>query len=489
MIKRLCDIYYILQRESETELAYLFGQKLESFPHLCNVNRRFSGVFFRLLIYIRFLLMKCGLRRLPTSKKRVDYLVYAGTRNQMNSLNTILQTFKTEKIDFLAIIDPKKNNNEDWKEYYRLLKFSPVDVARAMFILLLMGKKLYVRLFEEHKPVTISCYFDVFCEPYVYLSYFLDLLKKYKPRFVITSNDHNVQNRCLLAAARYLEIKTVYIQHASVSDLFPALRFDYAFLDGQASFECYKKCEGNSPGEKADFPSPVIFLSGQKKSMSKRIEGSIRPYVGFAVNSLIEPCDEIIKVVTFLADQGVNIRLRWHPGQEQKDIDALKNQFVNCRYVSLSDPSVEDVGSFFLQCHTLIAGRSSIHLEAAIMSVKPIYFELIPQEISDYYGYVASGVAEQAADLQQLLSMVRSVVHTSQKIPNVNAVRFYSASFGTAWEGREGELVVKTLQRIAAGKTPDPLIFTDTISSGEVFKLVNIGENPIEMTCSFTNNE
>ena len=58
------------------------------------------------------------------------------------------------------------------------------------------------------------------------------------------SNDHSPANRALLLVAKSKGIKTVYMQHASVSNLFPVLDFDYSFLDGVNAYNIYKEIEG-----------------------------------------------------------------------------------------------------------------------------------------------------------------------------------------------------------------------------------------------------
>lgn len=456
MFQWLRDIRSILKKECETEQAYLHGQQLESNPHLSSIKPKFSGAFLRLLRFLVALPVKCRVFQRPSGKIKINYLVYASSSNQMNSLESTLREIQKRKLEFLAIGEPYNIDNEARKEIYQPLTFSPLDVAKAILLVLMRGYKLHSRLRRSHDPVAVNFYFDIFCKPYIYLPYFLSVLQKHRPSFVITSNDHNVENRCLVAIAHYLKIKTVYMQHASVSDLFPALRFDYAFLDGQASLECYQKCEGNSPGGKAGLPNPTVFLSGQKKHLQKPLGDNPRLYVGFAVNNL-DACERIIQTAMFLANRDVSLRLRWHPGQSKKDVDAIKSRLAKQKNVTLSDPAVEYVGNFLGQCHTLIAGDSSIHLEAALIDVRSVYFELAPAHIPDYYGYVASGLAEPAANIECILRMLTPTDSTISRGANVDAIRLYSASYGTLWDGHEGELVVETLQHIIATGPLEPL--------------------------------
>ena len=57
------------------------------------------------------------------------------------------------------------------------------------------------------------------------------LLRRLAPSAVLVANDHVMWTRTLVQAAREQGIPTCYLQHASVTENFPPLSFDYAFLD------------------------------------------------------------------------------------------------------------------------------------------------------------------------------------------------------------------------------------------------------------------
>jgi hypothetical protein len=80
----------------------------------------------------------------------------------------------------------------------------------------------------------------------------------------------------------------------------------------------------------------------------------------------------------------------------------------------------------------------------------PIYYELTPPDLPDYYGYVKNGLTRPADSVEDVLALVKSI--RDNHVPNAEAVRYYSATYLTEWDGREGELVAECLQRLAAGK-------------------------------------
>ena len=156
-----------------------------------------------------------------------------------------------------------------------------------------------------------------------------------------------------------------------------------------------------------------------------------------------------IALTNALQNEGLGVRLRWHPGQAANDISQYHAAFASKR-VSLSNPKKESISNFMAKIGWLIAGNSSIHLEAAIAGVMPIYYELSPPNHSDYYGYVKYGLTQKAASVPKVLKIIEET--QDNHTPNAGAVQYYSDTYLTEWDGREGELVAECLQRMATGK-------------------------------------
>jgi hypothetical protein len=249
----------------------------------------------------------------------------------------------------------------------------------------------------------------------------------------------------MLAVAHHLGIKTVYLQHASVSPIFPALRVNYAFLDGQCALDIYRQCEPNQPNTNRNAPLPKVILSGQKKHI-KRSGKSESTLIGVALN-VLDDAEAGIAFINALQDEGLGVRLRWHPGQAITNINQFRAAFASRERVSLSDPKRESISDFMAEIGWLIAGNSSIHLEAAIAGVMPIYYELSPPNHSDYYGYVKHGLTQKAASVPEVLKIIEKT--QDNHTPNAGAVRYYSDTYLTEWDGREGELVAGCLKALA----------------------------------------
>lgn len=445
MTSWLRELQEILSRESETELAYIYGQQLQHFPHLLAVKPKLPYMLWP-LGFLRFLSYQLGKGERRRSERHCDFLAFAGTSNQMDALEPTLQALKAQHGSLLAVGERKFFSTKTRKQLYVPLTLTWTDALKSLALFKSRYQSLRAAL-NEFPPPSRKIFINTFCRAYVYLPYFLRLLTECRPQFVIVANDHNVANRSLISCAHYLGIKTVYMQHASVSRFFPALRFDYAFLDGQASLEAYRACEENHPGQKKDLPRPRVFLTGQKKQFSRSVVRSPRPYVGVALN-LLDTMDKVIEAVLAVCGRGGPLKVRWHPSMSVEAIQTLKRRLCHIEGLKLSDPGIEYVGDFLASCHTIVAGNSSIHLEAAILGVRPIYHELCPATAPDYYGYVAAGLATEAKSLDDL-ALLLEVQPCNRLGPDIDAVRFYSSTFATEWDGREGELVADILLRLA----------------------------------------
>jgi hypothetical protein len=441
------DLKAVLAGEPEPWLAYLHGQQLDNLSLLKTKRPRYRGLVLQVAKYVTFLLRDLKFNQRPELKCSAKFFVFAGSANQIGSLNQTIDSLKQSGQSVLAVGNKAFLDNSDRAARYVPFSLNIVDVLRSIILLTTRGFGLYKTLRATH-PVSVDWHFATFCSVYNYLVYFHRVLRQVKPEFVITANDHNVPNRCFLAVAHQLGIKTVYLQHASVSSIFPALRVDYAFLDGQCALDTYRQCEPNQPATARNVPIPQVILSGQKKHL-KRSESRNTHVVGVALNTL-DDVKASIELINALAREGLSVRLRWHPGQAVKDTKQFREAFAANERVSLSDPRQEPISSFMERIDWLIAGNSSIHLEAALAGVMPIYHELTPPDMPDYYGYVKNGLTQPADSVEDLLALVKSI--RDNHVSNAEAIRYYSATYLTEWESREGELVAECLKRLCTGE-------------------------------------
>lgn len=437
----------VLKKEPETWLAYLYGQRFHDLQHLQDAEPRYQGAFLRFMIYIYTLLRRTRLRFSPRILP-TTYLVYAGTRNQFSALESTVSSLR-DKGQSVVMVVPRSLScaNGIGNFDHQVMSLGMIDFIR---VLALTITRLFT-VFQTVKamsPGLLRKRFDIFLQPHIDLIYFDRLLSFTKPRYVIVSNDHNIPNRSLLALSRNRGCKTVYMQHASVSAVFPAVNVDYAFLDGMSAYETYLRCELNRPAPDLRLESRQIVLSGQKKRLS-RCESCEKPdAVGLAVNSL-DSLTDLRRFVKQMSEQGIKLKVRWHPALDAKVIDLVKSA-LDSHQVKYSDPCVENVNDFLGSIRALIAGNSSIHLESALCGTPTFYYEISSADKPDYYGYVKNGLAVHATDARQLAEMLNRDLEEGFQV-NKDAVRYYSSTYETKWEGREGELVALALMAINVG--------------------------------------
>ncbi|RDC62009.1 hypothetical protein [Adhaeribacter pallidiroseus] len=287
-------------------------------------------------------------------------------------------------------------------------------------------------------------FFDLIFVATGYYELSVRYLKKYRPQAIIFANDHNTDARALLLAAKVAGIPTIYIQHASVSTSFPPLTFDLSLLEGQDSLDKYRAC-GPITGEVQLIGMPKADLFLKKKNQQTVINN-----IGVCAN-IIDELDAIAQLLTCLTQEfpGKVISFRPHPG----DTRDFKFIFKINAAIIFSDARREPAFAFLIKQDALIAADSSIHLEAVMLNVFSIYFRLEKSHfISDYYGYVQHGLVEKAADLDQLISILKK--HEQQK-PNVSErARYYNAVMGTEYEGRSHELALRSIRSFLHKTSP-----------------------------------
>ena len=128
-------------------------------------------------------------------------------------------------------------------------------------------------------------------------------------------------------------------------------------------------------------------------------------------------------------------------------------QSFNSKFVRVTKAQDTPVSQYLASLRCLIAGNSSIHLESAICSCPSIYFELKSQFSSDYYGFVRKNICLSSSSKSSLLAILLDIFSPNYCFsPNIESIQYYSASFGTKWQGKESQLVSSLIQQLSVGK-------------------------------------
>lgn len=428
----------ILKDEPELWLAYMYGQQLSNVPQLISDKSRHRRLPAQLLKF-SYSLLRTWRPFTSFDAHNTKYFVYAGTNNQIESLSSTVCALRAKNASITTL--GSKNLLGLKEQNYQPLVFSTTDIIKTLVIVSIRGPLFYQQIKNIHPQAVNEWFVDLY-RMYAYLVYFERVLRQLQPEFVITANDHSNANRCLLGVAHQLGIETVYLQHASVSNIFPALRVNHAFLDGQSALDSYLQCEKNQPDTNRQAPLPKVYLSGQKKPIVNIDKQGIKS-IGIAINPL-DDIDVAIEFANQLAAIGHHLIIRWHPRQSEHDIAKCRGAFVKNKYIALSDPKIEKVNDYLSRIIWLVAGNSSIHLEAALANVTSIYYELTPAHIYDYYGYVKNGLAIEANSVLQISNLIKDGISINDSA--IPFIRYYSATYNTDWDGLEGQLVAEVLE-------------------------------------------
>ncbi len=293
---------------------------------------------------------------------------------------------------------------------------------------------LYFEFLKSKKQTTLRFY-DVLFDAIGFYEVYLQKLRKYKPAAIVFANDHNADARAMLLAARAAGIKTAYIQHASVSPIFPPLQFDLSLLEGQDSLDKYKLC-GPVEGRVEFIGMPkadayVSFRNTNKQIKTIGIGGNLMDDI--AVNE-----DLLRKLCTDFPE--VNFILRPHP-RDTRNFKVLAG--ISSR-ISISDSRTTPTFDYLRQIDVQISANSGIHLEAVLLNVWSIFYNMNPAEnLHDYYGFIESGLIEAYVDYEGLKQLLQQHMH--QKPEVYLRAKYYNATVGTAYDGRSSELALQQL--------------------------------------------
>lgn len=240
---------------------------------------------------------------------------------------------------------------------------------------------------------------------------------------VFFSNDHSYLPRSIRIAATQRGIRTGYLQHASVSELFPPLEFSMAFLDGPRASQIYADiAKKNAAVEQAKvyvFGSarldPIFALRGLRRDRRTKV-------IGVAINKL-DNLTKISERVEMLRSSGASVVIRPHPRLVLPSDFSCSMQDLDCL---VKEVSGQDLIDFLLSIDALVAGDSSIHIEA-IASGIPSFQADFGGCGNDYYGFLASGLVPKLDDFD-LSSLndfgIRSALLCAQR----SALRYYMAN-------------------------------------------------------------
>lgn len=371
----------------------------------------------------------------PYSKDEVQlhakHMVYLETLNQRNAMLALLGRLDISEV--LIVI-------------YQGLSKSPLRIPKLSDSYLPL-RKLYgmamLQLFHSYflaKPL-LRIYKGRINSSHIYFNLALfraaiivfdQYIKRLKPTTITVANDHNLFPLALLYSAKKNGVRSVYIQHAAVSEVFPKLLVDVALLEGRHALDTYNEIGNYAKAIKLVGIARLDGFVGFKKAWKKTdlvVGVCLKAYYSAA------QIDELINVIK-LSSSVSKIILRPHPGSSINFWSQIEK--LN---LPVSDSRTENSVSFLKGVDMVISSESTILLEAALGKIPTLYFDdmMVP---FDLCGYSKNGI---------ITSVIRSFAEIPRAIEEITVseidrcfgnCKYYCDTVGTPFQNKSVESLV-----------------------------------------------
>jgi hypothetical protein len=202
--------------------------------------------------------------------------------------------------------------------------------------------------------------------------------------FACVSNDHTPINMAFAKAAKSHGLYTIYLQHAFVTKLFPALDFDLSILFNRETAEIY--------GASSEIGKSLLIIPrypvqpAEEKSLSYKEEIKSRKkkiviYLGGS-NDIVT----IIKAMDTLSANPLveNVFVKFHPNPINHDLKEVLERVYSPDHVGVGDINYP---------HLAICGNSSVVMKLIASGVRCFHLFDLDTRRRDYYGFSSGGIA------------------------------------------------------------------------------------------------
>ncbi|MPS38833.1 hypothetical protein D8S93_09325 [Vibrio sp. VGrn 2] len=441
---------FIIKDIKEENISFLHGNRSDYMFSLEGEGKFKANLLFQFVKFIYVILEYYKSLSLDKSNIDSDVLFYATTKNQYESLMSTYNSSVKIGMNCCWIYNDKKLISSHTSIKVPLKKTEAIKIFITTFFLLFtlacsLVNRVGLKRANSHAA-------NLFL-PYFFIPYFLVLLSKRKASLVVLANDHSADTRSIKYVCDFYGIKTAYIQHASISKNYPVLDFDYCFLDGKSALKTYLDIfEDQFECKLIKNRRCRVYLSGQKKSINIKPLSLSKKYMGLAINNTIDK-DYILRFLSKCNEQNINCIVRLHPAQsaEIRDVITSISKTLNVD-ISISDAKTESVNDYFSRISALTSTDSSIILEAALFGLPVLYYYCSNSKVEyDYYGFLEKEICT-SLNIEDIKGSIAKANDKNRVVNKRNALREYSATYQTAWQGREGELVALAISELLSKK-------------------------------------
>lgn len=366
-------------------------------------------------------------------RSREKIVFFAMSENNYQSVRTIFEGLEPDE----AVIFGDRKFNKD------ITLFIPCVLSAWLAVVFIPKLVIdFFRMNEREKTCLRKGMNDVILTyPFYYVSYLW--FKIVKPKGIVIVNDHVYSTRVLVFWANKFNVPSFYIQHASVTEGFPALEVSYAFLEGIDAKEKYLKA-GSDP-EKIELIG-IPKMDGFFDKINYRT--SIRT-LGVASNGL-ETLSQVHDTIVFLNKHFPDIKIIYRPhrfeyfGNRKIELEDLMEKIKKLTIrANISNPFEENVMDYLARLDCLITGDSGIHLEAAWLNVTSLYFHT-SSKLFDYYGFVKHGMIDHPKDLDELKQIIDNLKNTRKETRS--RAKRYCSTIGSENDGKSTALTIKLIR-------------------------------------------
>ena len=410
------------------------------------IIRNFLNLCFHLIDGARTIL-QAPLIPLPTDPHpgRRSTAVFWATTNQFRALEPVIDEFARRRLPTVLLTAPGNGQAlypDHWTDRDRYwfdrryvdlaaLLFLPFSIVKAAWAFWRFGCPMARkrRVFDE---VLLAL-----PRVLVWTSY----IKKLGVEGIVVANDHSAEFVSLLCAARLLGVKTFYLQHAHINRQFPALSMDVALLDGELAARAYT----HQPAKRTR-----VYLTGAPR-LSPLIElrKETCQTVGIAL-SMGEFGDEITPLIDCIISSGFPDVVRLHPREPESRRLLVEELSIRKPGLTCSDASVESVATFLSKVGVVVAGDSSIHMEAFLGGRPSFYMHLNKLKAYDYYGFCELGLARAMDGLETIVQALRDPRTADALEPSR-----LCATVGTKFERCPERLMVELISALLEGEATE----------------------------------
>lgn len=402
------------------EKVYSFNEKIEKFSLL--------RAFGSLLLHFWKNFKTPAKDRI---KKNYKHLVYIETLNQKNAIIDVFTKMEQHNRDEVLFV---LNNNLALEGFDRIY-FNNRKLFFSAILLFPKAVCISGNYVQKNKGIINKAHI------YVNLAVFMASVKMFekyiqssKCKKIVLTNDHNIKPLGLLLAAKNTAVKSYYIQHASVSEVFPKLLPDVALLEGQQAVDTYKKIGSLAKVQQLVGIARMDGLLAYKKECKTEnlsVGICLKPYYSEAL------LNELITVVK--NSKAVSrIVLRPHPGNSEKFY-----KFLESFDVEISNARKERPHEFIKNIDVMVSGESSIILEAALMKVKTIYIDDAVAQY-DLYGFIKNGITTPVSSIQDIAGVLNALSYEEVE-RHYEKCQYYCSTVNTANENKSKELILNYL--------------------------------------------